>query len=165
MIFVTVGTHEQPFNRLLACVDRLVEEKVIEEEVFMQTGYSTYEPRFCRWEKLIPYPVMTDNVRRARIVITHGGPASFLLPLQYGKIPVVVPRRHCFGEHVNDHQAEFVEAVYTRQGNILPVWDVDALGETIRSYDEIVSRMEKGTCSNNERFNQRFAEIVREIVG
>ena len=41
MIFVTVGTHEQPFNRLIEEVDRLVETGVITDEVFIQTGYST----------------------------------------------------------------------------------------------------------------------------
>lgn len=165
MIFVTVGTHEQPFDRLLDCVDRLKEAGEIEEDVFMQTGYSTYEPRFCRWERLIPYQEMVDNVRQARIVITHGGPASFLLPLQYGKIPVVVPRRHSFGEHVNDHQVEFVKAVSVRQENILPVWDIGTLGDTIRSYDVLVSHMKNAACSNNERFNRKFTEIVKEIMG
>lgn len=48
MIFVTVGTHEQPFNRLIQEVDHLVETGVIKEEVFIQTGYSTYEPKFCQ---------------------------------------------------------------------------------------------------------------------
>ncbi len=46
MIFVTVGTHEQPFNRLIKEVDRLVETGIIKDEVFIQTGYSTYEPNF-----------------------------------------------------------------------------------------------------------------------
>ena len=30
MIFVTVGTHEQPFNRLVEYVDQLKKEKIIE---------------------------------------------------------------------------------------------------------------------------------------
>ena len=32
MIFVTVGTHEQPFNRLIEEIDRLKQEGVITEE-------------------------------------------------------------------------------------------------------------------------------------
>ena len=35
---------------------------------------------------------MIKNVADARIVITHGGPASFIVPLQVGKTPIVVPR-------------------------------------------------------------------------
>ena len=45
MIFVTVGTHEQQFNRLIKEVDRLVEEGIIKEEVFIQIGYSDYDPK------------------------------------------------------------------------------------------------------------------------
>ena len=53
MIFVTVGTHEQLFNRLIEKVDDLKKEGVITEEVFMQTGFSDYVPRYCKWKKFI----------------------------------------------------------------------------------------------------------------
>ena len=45
MIFVTVGTHEQPFNRLIKKIDELKKNGIIQEEVIIQTGFSTYEPR------------------------------------------------------------------------------------------------------------------------
>ena len=48
MIFVTVGTHEQPFNRLIKAVDELKRDGVITEDVVMQTGFSTYEPKYCK---------------------------------------------------------------------------------------------------------------------
>ena len=32
MIFVTVGTHEQPFDRLLKWIEKMVEDKIIDEE-------------------------------------------------------------------------------------------------------------------------------------
>lgn len=93
MIFVTVGTHEQPFNRLIEYIDNLKRDGIITEEVIMQTGFSTYEPKYCVWSKLLPYKEMVQNVADARIVITHGGPASFVMPLQIGKTPIVVPRQ------------------------------------------------------------------------
>ncbi|MSC67916.1 hypothetical protein GKE00_03200 [Faecalibacterium prausnitzii] len=73
MIFVTVGTHEQPFNRLVEYIDKLKEKGKIEEEVIIQTGYSTYQPQYCEWKKLYPYQEMVKLVEEARIVITHGG--------------------------------------------------------------------------------------------
>ena len=79
MIFVTVGTHEQPFNRLIQKVDELKKDGIINEDVIIQTGFSTYEPKYCQWSKLIPYQQMVKNVADARIVITHGGPASFIM--------------------------------------------------------------------------------------
>ena len=100
MIFVTVGTHEQPFNRLIQKVDELKRDGIIKDDVIIQTGFSTYEPNYCQWSKLIPYQQMVKNVADARIVITHGGPASFIMPLQIEKIPIVVPRQYQFNEHV-----------------------------------------------------------------
>ena len=60
MIFVTVGTHEQPFNRLIEEIDRLKQEGVITDEVQMQTGYCTYEPKYCKWETFFPYKKMQE---------------------------------------------------------------------------------------------------------
>ena len=73
MIFVTVGTHEQPFNRLIQKVDELKRDGVIKDDVIIQTGFSTYKPKYCQWSKLISYQQMVKNVADARIVITHGG--------------------------------------------------------------------------------------------
>lgn len=163
MIFVTVGTHEQPFNRLVQKVDELKRNGVIEEDVIMQTGFSTYEPKYCRWSKLIPYQQMIKNVEDARIVITHGGPASFIMPLQIGKVPIVVPRQKQFQEHVNNHQVEFARNVAERMGTIIPVEDIETLERTIIDYDTIISKMSCIMDSNNKRFNEQLEELVKEL--
>lgn len=107
MIFVTLGTHEQQFNRLVQMIDELKRDGVIQEEVLIQTGYSTYEPKYCEWQQWALYPKMIENVDKARVIITHCGPSSFIMPLQVGKTPIVVPRKADFEEHVNDHQVKF----------------------------------------------------------
>lgn len=160
MIFVTVGTHEQPFDRLLKAIDDLKRDGIITEEVIIQSGYSIYVPKYCKWEKLIPYKDMIKNVENARIVITHGGPASFIMPLQIGKIPVVVPRQRKFNEHVNNHQVEFARNVAQRMGNIIPVEDINELGGIIKNYDEICANMGNSMCSNNELFCENLKKIV-----
>lgn len=164
MIFVTVGTHEQPFNRLVQEIDNLKRDGVITEDVIIQTGYSTYEPKYCQWEKLIPYKQMIKNVEDARIVITHGGPASFIMPLQIGKTPIVVPRQKKFDEHVNDHQVEFARNVAERMGTIIPVEDITQLGKIITNYDQIVAGMSKIMSSNNNKFCVEFENIVLSII-
>ena len=163
MIFVTVGTHEQPFNRLVECMDGLRKDGTITEEVIIQMGYSTYEPKYCKWQKLFPYQEMIKLVDEARIVITHGGPSSFIMPLQIGKIPIVVPRRQEFNEHVNDHQISFSKAVAERMGTIIVVENIDKLGETITHYDEIINGMKSGLKSNNTLFNEKLGKIVNEM--
>lgn len=164
MIFVTVGTHEQPFNRLIEAVDNLCEMGVINEPVIMQTGFSTYEPKHCEWYKLLPYDQMKENVAKARIIITHGGPASFIMPLQIGKIPIVVPRQLQFNEHVNNHQVDFTKAVAERMGNIIPVYDVTQLGSVIQGYAKFIDSIQHDDLhTNNAQFNVALEKIVEKM--
>lgn len=55
MIFVTLGTHEQPFNRLIKKVDDLVANGDIKEKVIVQTGFSTYIPEYCEAHKMMSF--------------------------------------------------------------------------------------------------------------
>lgn len=164
MIFVTVGTHEQPFDRLIRKADELKRDGIIQEDVIIQAGYSIYEPKYCKWSRVLPYRQMVRNVTDARIVITHGGPASFLMPLQIGKTPIVVPRRKQFGEHVNDHQAEFAQAVSDRMGTIIVVEDIERLGEIVADYDRISREMRHDMGSNNARFCNEFQNMIKGIL-
>ncbi len=164
MIFVTVGTHEQQFNRLVEEVDKLKADGSIKEDVFIQTGFSTYEPKHCQWSKLISYKEMNNKIEEARIIITHGGPASFIAPLQIGKIPIVVPRQEKYGEHVNDHQLEFAKNVEERNKNIIPVYDIKDLKEKILNYDKIIEKIDITNVSNNDYFCTRFEKEIQEML-
>lgn len=64
-----------------------------------------------------------------KIAVAGTGPASFIMPLQIGKTPIVVPRQHQFNEHVNDHQVEFARNVAKRMGTIIEVEDIETLGD------------------------------------
>ena len=148
MIFVTVGTHEQQFNRLVEFMDRWAMQH--DEEVIIQSGYSTYEPQNAKWSKLFRYNEMLNSVENARIVITHGGPSSFIMPLQFGKTPIVVPRQYKYNEHVNDHQLKFCREVENRMGTIIVVEDVNELENVIDNYDEM--KQKEKSVSNNSKF-------------
>lgn len=165
MIFVTVGTHEQPFDRLIEAVDKLKKNGIITEEVIMQTGFGTYEPKYCTFSKLFPYEEMIKKVEAARIVITHGGPASFIMPLQMGKMPIVVPRQKKFGEHVNDHQVEFARAVAERMGTIIVVEDVSTLGDVICEYEECCRKLRDSCIAGSPAGNLAGRIPENQIVG
>lgn len=158
MIFVTVGTHEQSFNRLIMEVDRLVAEGVITEEVFIQTGFSTYEPQHCSWKKLLSYDEMDTYIEKATTVITHGGPATFMAVLAKGKKPVVVPRQEKFGEHVNDHQMEFCKRLVLEGYGITLIEKISELGSTIGELEiETIT-------SNNNYFTDELSRICQELL-
>lgn len=163
MIFVTVGTHEQPFNRLLKKMDELVADGTIKEKVIIQTGFSTYKPKYCEVHKMLSFTEMQEALRDARIIITHGGPSSFIEALQFGKIPIVVPRQERFHEHVNNHQVEFTKLIAARMNNIIPVYDIENLGTKISKYYQLIQGMNAGESSNNKHFVKAFEEIVSNL--
>lgn len=165
MIFVTVGTHEQPFNRLIEEVDRLKGEGAFEDDVIIQRGYSTYKPKYCTCYDLIPYEDMQKYNREARIVITHGGPASFIDVLALGKIPIVVPRQAKFNEHINDHQLEFCREVSKRLNNIIVVEDIATLTDAITNYEQIIVEKSHRNSSNNSIFVEELTESLKSLMG
>jgi len=158
MIFVTVGTHEQPFNRLVKYVD----EMNIENNIFIQTGYCTYKPRNCQFEKMISYDRMLNFSEIADIIITHGGPGSIMLALQQNKIPIVVPRQHKYGERVNDHQVDFTRRLEAEK-KIIAIYDIENLEKNIRDYVERSAKLKcEGYC-NNKCFNENFKNLVDKL--
>lgn len=164
MIFVTVGTHEQPFNRLVKKVDDLVAQGNIKEKVVIQTGFSTYNATHCEAHKMMSFDEMQQALKDARIVITHGGPSSFIEALQFGKVPIVVPRQEKYHEHVNNHQVDFTKLIEKRMNNIIPVYDIDQLANTIEKYDEVVKTKNAGESSNNKQFNEQLEQIVDGLM-
>lgn len=103
MIFVSVGTHEAPFDRLL----RAVAELRLDEELVVQHGPSEIRCAHATREvDYLPFDEVVELVRRARVVVTHAGVGSVMLALANGKRPVVMARLRSFDEHVDDHQLE-----------------------------------------------------------
>lgn len=163
MIFITVGTHEQQFNRLIKYIDEFSLDNNIEEEIIIQSGYSDYQTKKCKTKNFLSYKEMTANVEKARIVITHGGPSSVMMPLQIGKIPIVVPRKVEYNEHVNNHQVDFIRALEKTQEKIITVYEIDDLGKKILSYDNLVVNLEKKISSNNGKFNKDLKSLINNI--
>ena len=164
MIFVTVGTHEQPFDRLVKEIDRLVEKSIVTEQVFIQTGYSLYEPQFCEHAKFLKFNEMLDKIENARVVITHAGPSSIMLALYKGKTPVVMPRQKEHGEHVDNHQMSFCRKLEDK-GTVLAAYKSEEIKKKIENYEKIVEDL----CSSSDkslglenRIN-KFAEDIEEI--
>jgi UDP-N-acetylglucosamine transferase subunit ALG13 len=103
MIFVTVGTNEARFDRLLRAVAALQ----VDEPVLVQHGHSSpIGPSQAELVDFLTFEEMVDAIRHARAVVTHAGVGSVLVSLSNGKRPVVVPRLQKHGEAVDDHQLQ-----------------------------------------------------------
>jgi UDP-N-acetylglucosamine transferase subunit ALG13 len=127
VIFVTVGTNEARFDRLL----RAVAELPIDEELVIQHGHSS--PIYGRHTRLIgflPFEHMVETIHRARVVVTHAGVGTVMVALANGRRPVVVPRLKAFGEAVDDHQLQLGRR-FAEAGLVTLVETPEALGEAL----------------------------------
>lgn len=126
MIFVTVGTHEQPFNRLIEKMDYLVKSGAVREKVIAQIGYCTYTPKCIEYFRFTDFEKMDRFFDKANFLITHGGIGSLLLALKKNKKIIAVPRMKKYNEHTNDHQVQIVKEL-ENQKRIVAVYDIDDL--------------------------------------
>ncbi|MDM8267241.1 PssE/Cps14G family polysaccharide biosynthesis glycosyltransferase [Limosilactobacillus pontis] len=164
MIFITVGTHEQSFDRLIKEIDKIALDNEIKEKFYIQTGFSDYVPKNCQWSKFLSFTQMNELMKKADIIVTHGGPASFVAPLELGKIPIVVPRQKKFNEHINDHQLDFVRLIDKKNGNIIPVYNIKDLKKTIINYKKLANEKDSNLNSNNKKFNEKLSKIVNSLM-
>ena len=103
MIFVTVGTNEARFDRLLREVERLD----LDEDFVIQHGHSSpVQVAGAQVVDFLSFEEMVETIRRARAVVTHAGVGSIMVSLANAKRPIVVPRRKTFAEAVDDHQLQ-----------------------------------------------------------
>ena len=64
---------------------------------------------------------------------------------------------------MNDHQVEFARNVEQIMGTMIPVEDINKLGDIITNYDQIVAGMGHGMNSNNAKFNAELEKLVNEL--
>ena len=129
MIFVTVGTHNQQFNRLIKEIDRLVGIGKI-RNVIAQIGHSDYTPKNYKWFRFLGFDKMLEVQKKSDLIISHGGVGSIMTGLFLNKVIIVVPRLPKYNEHVDEHQF-FTTRELERQGKIIAVYEVKNLSKAI----------------------------------
>ena len=152
MIFVSLGTQDKPFKRLLD----LLENSDIDEEMIVQAGYTDYESEKMKIIKYISKDDFDDYIRKADCVICHAGVGTIVTALSLGKKVLAVPRLAKYGEHHNDHQLQIADAYY-RKGYILVMSEDDDINEKLQ---ELKDFEPKPYVSNNEVFVQKLKDYI-----
>ena len=164
MIFVTIGSGVKgakglEFTRLIKKVDEIAPK--LGEEVVMQIGSVTYEPRNATYFRYTSYQENLSYFQKASLIIGHGGVGTILNALRFQKPIIVVPRRIRFGElSRDDHQFELAQKI---EGTSLihVVYDMDDLEGTLKNIlhgnRTILTRE-----SSSER--KRLMETIRRFV-
>lgn len=159
MILVLLGTQNNSFHRLLEKIDELIEKKVIDERVLVQSGYTKYESKNMRIFDLIPQEELEMYQEKADLIITHGGVGSIISSIKKGKKVIAVPRLHQYQEHVNDHQKQIVES-FDKKGYIMGIKGVEEL-------EDAIIRIQTFTpvkYENKEQSNLKMLKIIEEFI-
>ena len=115
-VLVTVGTDHHPFDRVIQWVEAWSRRQPAPAvEVYMQTGTSR-PPEATKSTEYLDFDDLMERIGEADAVISHGGPSTISHCLRLGVMPIVVPREHDRGEHVDDHQVAFSTKMAEDQG-------------------------------------------------
>ncbi len=130
MIFVTVGNVTQHFRRLLDAIDELASAGMLKQPVIVQSGSNSYfASRHCVKQDFFPPDEYRQLIDEAEVVVCHGGAGTLHHVFQAGKVPVVMPRRRKYGEHVDD-QYHFVTAL-AEEGRVIAAFEPADLANAI----------------------------------
>jgi UDP-N-acetylglucosamine transferase subunit ALG13 len=164
VIFVTVGNATQGFGRLLNAVDRMAGEGAFGKEiVFIQSGNNPgFRTSHCKHEPFLDMANFETKIQEADLVISHAGAGTLFHVFQAGKLSVVMPRRKKYGEHVDDHQIELVEAL-AAEGRIIPAYEPEDLPNAIeKAFAE--NRRRKGSGVRSEEKKSPMLELVAKAI-
>lgn len=119
MIFVSVGTHPQPFHRLLNEIAFLVDKKIIREDVVVQSGNTPFTHPRMKISSFMDIHSFEKTLGECTLFITHAGEGNIGTALQMGKPLIIMPRREEKGEHTDDHQLELAHAIASRGDGVV----------------------------------------------
>lgn len=180
MIFVSLGTQDKPFNRIIDYVISLKEnlKEIKSEKIIIQLGQTKLLKsdieRIKSLENIIIYDMlkpekMKDIIKDADIIITHAGVGTIMECLERNKEIIVVPRKVENLEHVNNHQEEIAYEM-EKQGFLTKVDTYEELENKIimllkdKDTNEDNKNMNKKKyISNNEKFNDNLIKYLESI--
>lgn len=157
MIFVTLGTQDKSFERLLKIIDEQAEKGNINDQIIVQAGYTKYKSANMEIFDYIDMNTFNRYIDESDIVITHGGVGSILTSIMKHKKVIAVARLSDFDEHENDHQIEIVTR-FRELGYILGCIEV---GEFAEKWQEVNDFKPVEYKSNNDK----FCELIKMKIG
>ncbi len=148
-VLVTVGTALDPFDRLITLADKVLASLDMSVHGTCQFGNSGARSRLLENVQFIEAKAFLDVVSKADVVFTGAGAGTLSICIRRGHRPLVLPRKRDFGECVNDHQFELLEALVARGDVIdaarddLDAFLADAMSTGLRRAPPSISSLPK----------------------
>lgn len=156
MIFVALGTQDKSFERLLKIIDENIQNKVINEEVIVQSGYTKYKSDNMQIFDYVSMDDFNKYINECSLFITHGGVGNILSALKVNKKIIAVPRLAKYKEHTNDHQLQIVNNFYEK-AYILRLLENDDFKDV---YEKSKTFVPKKWINNNENLLKKIKEYI-----
>ena len=158
MILVTLGTQDKEFTRLLKAIDKEIKNGVITDKVVVQAGCTKYKSENMEMFDLIPANEFDEYIKKADLIITHGGAGSILTGVKNNKKIIAAARLAKYKEHVNDHQKQIIKE-FSEQGYIMELKDFNKLGKLIQKSK---SFKPKKFISNTDNMINLVSDYIEE---
>ena len=162
MILVVLGTQDKPFNRLLEAVDKEINNGVIKDKVIVQAGQTKYQSDNMEIIDLLPAPEFEKLIKKADLIITHGGVGTILSGIRNKKKIIAVPREAKYLEHHNDHQKQIINE-FSKEGYVLAVTDLKKLGEVIKKSKKFIPKKFESNTNNMIKLIEDYIEDTNNI--
>ena len=159
MILVTLGTQDKEFTRLLEAIDREIKNGVITDKVVVQAGCTKFKSDNMEIFDLIPANEFDEYIKKADLIITHGGAGSILTGLKHNKKIIAAARLAKYKEHTNDHQRQIIRE-FSDQGYIMELKDFNKLGKLIQKSKTFKP---KKFISNTENMINLISDYIEEV--
>lgn len=159
MVFVTLGTNDESFERLLKAIDKAIDKGLIKDKVVVQAGCTKYESKNMEIMDLVPREKFDELIKKCDLLITHGGVGSILTGVNNDKKVIAVARLAKYKEHGNDHQLQIVEN-FGKLGYIIPVTNVDDLDDALK---QVKTFKPKKFVSNTNNFIKIIEDYIDSI--
>ena len=157
MIFVTIGTQKQNFNRLFNYVNQIK----CNEEIIVQKGNSKYKfNNKIKTYDYLSYDEMDYYFNKARIIITHAGAGTIFRALSMNKKVIVVPRLKKYKEHINDHQLHF-SSYLKKKGYCLVVNSLPEFNSALKSINNYNFNL---YTNHEEEFTDSISEEINKLL-
>ena len=136
MIFLTVGT-QFPFDRLIKTVDNLINDALIDDEIFAQIGKSSYKPRNFAYANFLDRHLYESYVQKASALMSHAGIGTIMMAFDKEKALLVMPRLRRYKEAVNDHQVAIAKK-FSELGHLLAAYEAEDLADCIHRLKDFI---------------------------
>ena len=156
MIFVTLGTQDKGFKRLLEAIQKQIDLGNIKEKVVVQAGCTKFESKDMEVFDLIPFDEFDKLISQADLLITHGGVGSIITGLKNNKKVIAAARLKKYKEHTNDHQLQIIKN-FAKEGYISELDDFDKL-------DEVLLKTKEFKPKKYESNNDKFVSIIKDYI-